>query len=196
MINPDESRTTGLYTGPRAGSREAPKRLVDHSQLLPGAAEKMKRRRCPTCGQVIGGGKPLPEGGFKPKPGIGQSPVMGDRPPPNSPLKYTAVVPPTGMKYVYNQQTGERSTVPISGGRPGFPKPKPGFPRPKPGFPGQRPGFPGGGRPVPGFPGQRPGRPLPGRPNPYLRKKPWDKKLTNELYDRQRREGGTRRKMY
>lgn len=39
--------------------------------------------------------------------------TFGDSPPPNSGLKYTAVMPPEGMKYVYNQETGERSTVPI-----------------------------------------------------------------------------------
>lgn len=51
----------------------------------------------------------------------------GDRPPPNSPLRYTQVLPPEGMKYVYNQQTGQRSTVPIGGrqGQPGQQKPFP-----------------------------------------------------------------------
>ena len=155
MINPDNSRITGLYTGSR-------------------------QKRCPTCGQVIGGGgkfppgEKFPPGKFPPgkfpgfpgqKPGIGQPPVMGDRPPPNSPLMYTQVMPPEGMKYVYNQQTGERSTVPISG--------RGNIPRPKPTPPGQRPGFPGG----------RPGRPLPGRLNP------WKKKFTGELFNRKKREG-------
>lgn len=53
---------------------------------------------------------------------------FGDRPPPNSPLKYTAVMPPPGMKYVYNQQTGARSTVPIDGGK-GFPGQQKPFPK-------------------------------------------------------------------
>jgi len=38
---------------------------------------------------------------------------LGDRPPPDSQLRYTAVMPPEGMKYMYNQETGERVTVPV-----------------------------------------------------------------------------------
>ena len=37
----------------------------------------------------------------------------GIAPPPNLPLRYTAVMPRSGYKYVYNQQTGQRMEVPI-----------------------------------------------------------------------------------
>ncbi len=60
------------------------------------------------------GQKPLPPDVLseRKQEGSGQ---WGDNPPPNSSLRYTAVMPPAGMRYVYNQQTGERRTVPISG---------------------------------------------------------------------------------
>jgi hypothetical protein len=38
----------------------------------------------------------------------------GPTPPPNSQLRYTAVMPRPGYTYIYNQQTGERTEVPIA----------------------------------------------------------------------------------